>query len=58
MRAFAKAYPDEQFVQAVLAQITWYHHITLLDEVKDSTERQSRQLFLNHKTGPRRKTET
>src|ERR1035437_3213056 len=28
MRSFAKAYPDEAFVQAALAQITWYHHIT------------------------------
>lgn len=39
MRAFASAYPDEQFVQASLAQITWYHHITLLDKVKDEQER-------------------
>ncbi len=39
MRAFAAAYPDGQFVQEVLAQITWYHHITLLDKVKDAHER-------------------
>ncbi|GIX46032.1 MAG: hypothetical protein KatS3mg131_0243 [Candidatus Tectimicrobiota bacterium] len=39
MRAFAEAYPDEQFVQEVLAQITWYHNITLLDKVKDPQER-------------------
>jgi predicted nuclease of restriction endonuclease-like (RecB) superfamily len=39
MRAFAEAYPDESFVQAPLAQITWYHNITLLDKVKDPTER-------------------
>jgi predicted nuclease of restriction endonuclease-like (RecB) superfamily len=39
MRAFAEAYPDEQFVQAPLAQITWYHHITLLDKVKDEHQR-------------------
>jgi len=25
MRAFAETWPDEEFVQAVLAQITWYH---------------------------------
>ena len=25
MRAFAESWPDEEFVQAVLAQITWYH---------------------------------
>lgn len=39
MRAFAEAYPDQQFVQEALAQITWYHHITLLDKVKDPAER-------------------
>lgn len=39
MRAFASAYPDKEFVQAALAQITWYHHITLLDKVKDKEER-------------------
>ncbi|GET37921.1 protein of unknown function DUF1016 [Microseira wollei NIES-4236] len=31
MRAFAETYPDEQFVQEVLAQITWYHNIALLE---------------------------
>lgn len=39
MRAFAQAYPDEAFVQAVLAQLTWYHHITLLDKIRDEKER-------------------
>jgi predicted nuclease of restriction endonuclease-like (RecB) superfamily len=39
MRAFAAAYPDEQIVQEVLGQITWYHNITLLDKVKLETER-------------------
>ena len=39
MRAFAESYPDEQFVQAALAQITWYHNITLLTKVKDEDER-------------------
>ena len=34
MRAFAFSYPDETFVQEVLAHITWYHHITLLEKVK------------------------
>ena len=27
MRAFAEAWAEEEFVQAVLAQITWYHNI-------------------------------
>lgn len=40
MRSFAENYPDEQFVQAVLGQITWYHNITLLDKVKDLKERE------------------
>ena len=31
MRAFAETYPDEQIVQEVLAQITWYHNIALLE---------------------------
>ena len=39
MRAFAEAWTDEQIVQEVLAQITWYHNITLLEKVKDPPER-------------------
>ncbi|MBI4824826.1 MAG: DUF1016 domain-containing protein [Nitrospirae bacterium] len=40
MRAFAALYKDKAFVQEVLAQITWYHNITLLDKVKNSSERE------------------
>lgn len=40
MRAFAEAWPDEQFVQEVLAQITWYHNITVLDKLKNVKERE------------------
>ncbi|MEN2489056.1 PDDEXK nuclease domain-containing protein [Flavobacterium sp. B11] len=51
MRAFSEAYPDfpivqvplaqseNQFVQVTLAQITWYHHISLLAKVKNVGER-------------------
>ncbi len=39
MRAFAESYSDIEFVQAELAQITWYHHITLLDKVKNHHQR-------------------
>ncbi|MEZ4930458.1 MAG: PDDEXK nuclease domain-containing protein [Chitinophagales bacterium] len=51
MRAFAEAYPqfpivqvplaqsENEFVQVPLAQITWYHHISLLTKVKDTTKR-------------------
>ena len=35
MAKFAAEYPDEQIVQEVLAQITWYHNIALMDKVKD-----------------------
>jgi predicted nuclease of restriction endonuclease-like (RecB) superfamily len=38
--------PRDEFVQVPLAQITWYHHITLLDKVKDPIAR----LFYIHKT--------
>lgn len=61
MQAFAKAYPDfgqihggheqtiekqhQEIVQVPLAQLTWYHHITLLDKVKQPEIR----LFYIHK---------
>ncbi len=40
MRAFAEAYPDEQFVQQVVAQIPWGHNVRILDAVKDLAERE------------------
>ena len=40
MRAFAAAHRDEQIVQEVLAQITWYHNIALLEKLKDPQSRQ------------------
>ena len=33
MRAFAEAWPDEQFVQQVAAQIPWFHNCVLLDKL-------------------------
>ncbi len=39
MRKFAQTYPDEQIVQEVLAQITWYHNLTLMEKVKSPDER-------------------
>jgi len=39
MRAFAEAYPDEQIVQEVLAQIPWYHNIALLEKLGSLQER-------------------
>ncbi|MDE0219181.1 MAG: PDDEXK nuclease domain-containing protein [Spirochaetaceae bacterium] len=39
MRAFAAAWPEREVVQEVLAQITWYHNIALLEKVDDRTVR-------------------
>ncbi len=39
MRAFAEAWPDEPFVQEVLAQLPWYHQLALLDKLPDSDSR-------------------
>ena len=39
MRAFAKAWPNRKIVQEVLAQITWYHNITLLEKLDTPEER-------------------
>ncbi|GHU08171.1 hypothetical protein AGMMS50225_06310 [Betaproteobacteria bacterium] len=39
MRAFAEAWPDAEFVQAVLAQLPWYHQLALLDKLPDSETR-------------------
>ena len=39
MRKFADEYRDNPFVQEVLAQITWYHNITLLEKIQDYDER-------------------
>ena len=33
MRAFAQAWTDEEFVQGVLAQLPWYHHLALIDKL-------------------------
>ncbi len=40
MRAFAGAYPDEEFVHQLAAQIPWFHHCVLLDKVKNESERE------------------
>ena len=39
MRKFAKVNQNETIVQKMLAQITWYHHITILDKVKEPNTR-------------------
>ena len=40
MRKFAETWCDGTIVQELLAQITWYHHIALLDKVKDPKDRE------------------
>lgn len=40
MRQFAVTYPDISIVQELLAQLSWYHNLTLIQKVKDSNIRQ------------------
>lgn len=46
MRAFAAAWPKKSIVQEVLAQLTWYHNLALLDKLKGAKNR----LWYAHKT--------
>ena len=39
MRAFAAAWPDREVVQEALAQVTWYHNITLLEKLETPEDR-------------------
>jgi predicted nuclease of restriction endonuclease-like (RecB) superfamily len=39
MRALAEAWPEESIVQVPLAQLPWYHNLTLLEKVKTPEER-------------------
>ncbi len=40
MRAFAKAWPNEEFVQQLVAQIPWGHVVRILDYARDARERE------------------
>lgn len=40
MRAFAEAWPDEAFVQAALARLSWYHNIAIIEKIKAVPERE------------------
>ncbi len=35
MRKFAEEYPNVEFVQEPLAQLTWYHNVTLLEKIEN-----------------------
>lgn len=39
MRAFAEAWPDEEFVQQAAGQIPWFHNCLILDRIKDPEHR-------------------
>jgi predicted nuclease of restriction endonuclease-like (RecB) superfamily len=39
MRAFAQAWPELEIVQTLSAQISWSHHCSLIDKVKNAPER-------------------
>ncbi len=39
MRSFARAWPEISIVQGPLAQLTWWHNLTLLEKVKDPEQR-------------------
>jgi len=40
MRAFAEAYPDQQFVQQVVAQLPWGHNVRILEMLKGPAARE------------------
>jgi len=39
MRAIAEAWPGDEFVQVVLAQLPWYHQLALLDKLNSADSR-------------------
>ena len=39
MRSFAATWPDRSIVQALLAQLTWYHNIALMEKLANQEER-------------------
>lgn len=39
MRAFAAAWPDKAIVQELLAQLSWYQNLALLEKIKDGDAR-------------------
>jgi predicted nuclease of restriction endonuclease-like (RecB) superfamily len=39
MRAFAEAFPDEEIVQQLVAQLPWGHNVKLIETIKDPADR-------------------
>jgi hypothetical protein len=40
VNTFTKVWPDAAFVQQVLAQLTWYHQLALLDQLDSHKSRE------------------
>jgi predicted nuclease of restriction endonuclease-like (RecB) superfamily len=40
MRAFAGAYPEEQFVQQLAGQLPWWHNVVVMTKLKDPANRE------------------
>lgn len=40
MRRFAGLYPNEEFLQQAAGELPWYHHVLLMERVKNPEERQ------------------
>ena len=53
MRAFASAWTEDEIVQAPLGQLTWYHHITLLDKLDTREQRLAYARLARRKTAGR-----
>lgn len=39
MRRFAELYPDTEFIQQVAGELPWYHHVVLMERVKEHETR-------------------
>jgi predicted nuclease of restriction endonuclease-like (RecB) superfamily len=44
MRRFAELYPESEFLQQVAGELPWYHHVILMEKVK---EREFRLFYMN-----------
>jgi hypothetical protein len=47
MRAFAQNWPDQIIVQEVLAQISWYHNLALLEKLNKKAERKWPRMWVD-----------
>lgn len=47
MRRFAELYPDSEFLQQVAGELPWYHHVVLMERVKENS---TRLFYIKHAT--------